>query len=819
MKNLFSKFVFSYKKRMLLVYLLSWLGFLPHAQALNTNYYLDCSSSSNGNGSSSSPWNKLSTVNNKTFGAGDQLRIKRDTSCSGQLAPKGSGAVGNPIIIRAYGSGSKPIIAANGDYAAALYLYNQEYIEVKNLEITNSGNGPTKRYGVLVELKDVGVANYYRFTNLKVHDVDGSNEHKDNGGIIFSILQGTVPTKFNDVILDGNNVYSVDRTGIYIGSYWNDRDELHDGGGEWLGSTNFIFRNNTVADVGGDGLVPHYTTGALAEYNVVHDFNMRSTGANVGLWCWNCDQVTYQYNEIYHGGWDGNLHDSQAMDIDGGNIGNLYQYNYTHDNKGGMLLICGWEVSTDNVIRYNISQNDGDDVIHLACDNMTNTHIYNNVVYMDDPVQTPARVIHIDPSWLGANGKTVYFYNNIFYADTPDALYELPSNHKATFDSNLFYGLNPPSTINDPNKVIADPKLVNPGQGGSGLSSLSGYQLQSNSPAIGAGRIIADNGGADFWGNAVSTDCAPDIGAHQFSNNSSCNPSTAPEISNANWSLHYVDSEELVGENSPATNAFDGDESTIWHTQWKNGSPDHPHEIQINLGASYNLEGLRYLPRQGSQNGNVSGYEIYVSNDGSNWGSAVASGSFSSNQNEKEVLFSVTAGQYVRFKTLSEVNGNVWANAAEIKLLGRPATVDVISQSGWSLHYVDSEELVGENAPATNAFDGDSSSIWHTQWKNASPAHAHEIQINLGNSYTISALRYLPRQNTQNGRVGDYEIYVSADGSNWGAAVASGTFNSNANEKEVTFNATSGQYIRFVALSEVGGNAWTSVAELNVIGL
>ena len=67
------------------------------------------------------------------------------------------------------------------------------------------------------------------------------------------------------------------------------------------------------------------------------------------------------------------------------------------------------------------------------------------------------------------------------------------------------------------------------------------------------------------------------------------------EIPQTGWSLVHVDSEELVAANNPATAAFDGNNITIWHTQYY-GSPDppHPHEIQIDLGSTYDVEGFRY---------------------------------------------------------------------------------------------------------------------------------------------------------------------------------------------------------------------------------
>jgi hypothetical protein len=87
-------------------------------------------------------------------------------------------------------------------------------------------------------------------------------------------------------------------------------------------------------------------------------------------------------------------------------------------------------------------------------------------------------------------------------------------------------------------------------------------------------------------------------------------------------------------------------------------------------------------------------------------------------------------------------------------------------------------------------------------------------------SHSVSGFTYLPRQDgSTHGWVGQYEFYVSADGTTWGTAVATGTFATDSTLKTVNFPATTGRYVRFRALTEVNGNPWTSCAELNVIGI
>jgi large repetitive protein len=141
----------------------------------------------------------------------------------------------------------------------------------------------------------------------------------------------------------------------------------------------------------------------------------------------------------------------------------------------------------------------------------------------------------------------------------------------------------------------------------------------------------------------------------------------------------------------------------------------------------------------------------------------------------------------------------------------------VLSRSGWTLKYVDSQETF--DSPGTFAFDGNPATFWHTQWRNgANLPPPHEIQINLGSVQNLCGFQYLPRQDQPIvGNIAEYEFYVSTDGVNWGTPAATGVFTASKNEKQVLFSAKSGQFIRLKALSEIGGNFDTCVAELNLL--
>lgn len=148
------------------------------------------------------------------------------------------------------------------------------------------------------------------------------------------------------------------------------------------------------------------------------------------------------------------------------------------------------------------------------------------------------------------------------------------------------------------------------------------------------------------------------------------------------YTVKHTDSEE---DNGPAIYAIDGDPVTIWHTEWKAVDPPHPHEIQLALDAVFEVSALRYLPRQdGNLNGTIADYEVYLSMDGANWGTPVATGTWGNNSNLKTAQFTTQRARYVRLRALSEVNNNPWTSAAEIEIVGQAclAGKEVIGENG-----------------------------------------------------------------------------------------------------------------------------------------
>ena len=493
----------------------------PLATAAATTYYVDCSQSADGSGTQASPWNDLTTVDARTFGPGDQILFKRGTTCDGQLAPQGSGAAGAPIVADAYGTGAQPEIAGNGQVTDTVYLYNQQYWELRDLSISNTSSTVAQRTGIHIVVADYGTAEHYRLTDLTVHDVSGDNT-KTSVGIQFEVEGTSVPTKFDDVVLDGNTVEHVDRTGISNTTTWGCEPGSAStcsptGATGYVPWTNIVWQDNTVSDIGGDGMIMRDTLDGVEQNNVAHDINMRSATNNAGIWTIAGSGTVIQGNEVYNVQRPAGTADGEAFDSDIGSSGTVVQYNYSHDNQGGFMLFCAMCTGAggdggDETVRYNVSRNDGSRIIMGA--GAQSSAFYNNTVYLP-PGSTTDIIEESHPTYLALDDNIIDNQGSGGYQYTA-------ANY--TFAANDFYGNHPATEPADPYKLTADPRLVSPGG-----SATSGYRLQSGSPVRADGVVVPDNGGQDYYRNPTPAACAPDRGADQASafTDSGCTPVVA----------------------------------------------------------------------------------------------------------------------------------------------------------------------------------------------------------------------------------------------------------------------------------------------------
>ena len=127
-------------------------------------------------------------------------------------------------------------------------------------------------------------------------------------------------------------------------------------------------------------------------------------------------------------------------------------------------------------------------------------------------------------------------------------------------------------------------------------------------------------------------------------------------------------SSDEASEREGANNAFDGNVSTIWHTQWKKRNPGYPHFVVGDYGKTLELKGVIAIPRQDMDHGRVRRYSLELSDDAKTW-RTVAEGELANTDDLTEITFKQTEpARYIRFNALSPWDkSQPWASMAELQ--------------------------------------------------------------------------------------------------------------------------------------------------------
>ena len=180
-------------------------------------------------------------------------------------------------------------------------------------------------------------------------------------------------------------------------------------------------------------------------------------------------------------------------------------------------------------------------------------------------------------------------------------------------------------------------------------------------------------------------------------------------------------------------------------------------------------------------------------------------------------------------KIISDENGSV-RNEAGLSVSAIDTDVD-FGYIGVDPSY-DGYDLPLDNATATagssqsgqgpeKALDGDTSTLWHSQWSAGHNRADHWFVIDYGKEYMMDGLRYLPRQTGgTNGIITEYKIEVSTDGVTYTEA-ATGEWDSSTSWKTADFEPVKARYMKLTvldALSVESANDYASATEIRVTG-
>lgn len=341
----------------------------------------------------------------------------------------------------------------------------------------------------------------------------------------------------------------------------------------------------------------------------------------------------------------------------------------------------------------------------------------------------------------------------------------------------------------------------------------SGYLTMSSSTP--ASTIYYSINGSEFKEYTGPVECIAGGDIEAYANSKELGRSMTTSINlpiyvdRSAWRIVSVSSEHSGEE---ARNVIDGDPTSIWHSEWSEPVAKHPHTIVVDMASMLVVDKFIYTPRD-SGNGRIKDYELYFSKDGNDWGSPIKGRFMNSSAAQAVTLSAPVTARYFKLVALSEVSGRDWASAAELNV----NITENLSASSQNRQRVVSVDSDADNSMRLAA-DGDVNTFWHTVANQFYLApYPHEIHIALDKETVMQGIQYTPRQDSAEGRIADYEVYVSQDGKNWGKAVAGGTFAPGKASQTVKFEPRKARYLKLVGGSAHGKETKAAIAELKVI--
>ena len=532
---------------------------LSFSLCAQNQYYLSSSTGNdNNNGSQTQPWKTLSKISNTTLGPGDTVYFKKGDTFRGHYVVNGSGTEQSPITFTAYGTGNQPVISGSdhddggGDYREAILVENEDNMIFEDLEIQNhrttsrSNVGDLVSFGIQVISSSAGTKNNFTFRDMTFKNVyglywvDPSNQSEFNAfevsGLTFKSSWGGI---INNVVVEDSYFTDLQRIGIHIKNTSGKTSDKR--------NTNIVVRRNEFFQIGGTCVLPIRTENCLIENNIFNQpgakTNDKMIGRGSAVWNWYSINTIVQYNQAINAK---GILDSHGIHVDHSNVDTFIQYNYMQDCEGGFVEILGGNQRA--VYRYNISVNDGwrvnpnwansDHTIWLndkiggeSGHPSYNSYIYNNTVIINksgnDAFDTA----------IDINGQNTRIFNNIFYAVNGSGIGIQQVNYNdpnLMMTNNLFFGniRNNFKTI-DANRIEADPQFYDEDR-----ADQYGFQIGASSQAIDAGAAYAGDYAhpaipvgastifanveeyptVDFFGNSLSGDSTPNIGASNAKN-------------------------------------------------------------------------------------------------------------------------------------------------------------------------------------------------------------------------------------------------------------------------------------------------------------
>jgi len=549
--------IIMYKKIVCLITFALLLGL--SSTVLATTYYVSPTGNDlNAGTSTSTAWKTIAKVNSMTFAAGVSILFEGGQTFSGQLNfDNETGTPTNPITVSSYGSGratlSNPTMGVEGSPSYGLRVYNTGGFVINNLILVGPGNVGDRwdeNIGVFLHCHQ---ASGVRLDYIRINNIEVSN-YSGRGVYVF----GDDYSGFRDVQITNCVFHHIGSFGINTGcNKWPMSQSSHN---------DIYLADNTmyhITGVGardphsGNGIVLAAVNGALVEFNLAYSCGYNETsggGGPLGMWCWETENVVFQFNEVHHQ--QTMSGDGGGFDLDGGTSFGTVQYCYSHDNFGGDLLMQFGRSrpAHDYLYRYNVNANQGQNNDMGAINFYTDTggepynvDVYNNTVYVGPDAVPGASAVDVW-YWKGGSYSNVNLRNNIFIAEADKVLISYQKIGGFTFQNNVYWQSGEPLVIDamgtlytslaawrtgtgqemlsgQPVGYQMHPQITDvhsrPVLGPHNLANLASYKLKSTSRCRDTGLNLQalfgiNPGTRDFYGSSIPQGSLFDIGAQEY---------------------------------------------------------------------------------------------------------------------------------------------------------------------------------------------------------------------------------------------------------------------------------------------------------------
>ncbi|HEV8634237.1 MAG TPA: Ig-like domain-containing protein [Chloroflexota bacterium] len=521
--------------------------------AAGTTYYVGASGNDANPGTSPDrAWRTPAKINTVRFLAGDRILFEGGATFSGKLYfdQLDTGTATDPIVVSSYGVG-RATISSGPD--TALFASNNGGYLITNINFV--GSGRTSNTGDGISFYNVLSGVKAEFVHIDNVDVNGFGKW----GVAIGGWNGS--SGYRDVGI--TNVASHDNGRGGIISYGQ---AMYSNENVYVGHSK-AYNNSGVpgmATNSGSGIVLGSVNGGIIERSLAWNngwlCDARECGA--GIWAYDSNNVTIQLNESY-GNRTGSSVDGDGFDFDQNVSNSFLQYNYAHDNDGaGYLLAHGPNNQnyTGNVVRYNISQNDGRKNRYggiVLWGRIRNTEIHNNTVYLSPSATgNPRPIVFFNTGVENLDVSGVHVRNNILQTTGGLPVLEVSASQLAgagdlLFQGNDYYASGGTFGIawggSTYGSVAAwrgatgqeraggvdvglslDPQFTGPGGGPTvgdpdQLQTLGAYRLRSGSALVGSGLNLAglfgvDPGARDYDGTSLLGLASYDVGADESGN-------------------------------------------------------------------------------------------------------------------------------------------------------------------------------------------------------------------------------------------------------------------------------------------------------------